>query len=191
MRLFNYARKFIFLHNFLLYKTRASSLHVIIFFCFICLHWNCFDSWHKSKCVNFPLQINGIQQQQQHHQQQQSQTTICNLRRYHRRRRFQRNELLSPLVKSHRQRNNMWTRLLCRWQTKRHTLKVSDLYLYQSLFPHLSNRSVYDRVLQSAQEKKSRSFNSQNSSIDFLPFFSARHRDCCKNRCRNWFGTEA
>lgn len=80
-------------------------------------------SWHssKKKCVNFFLQINGFQ------------PTITIKRRMVQRHRLQKSEQLSAPAKSHRRHQNNWsTRLSCRWQIKRHTLKVSDLY--QSVF---------------------------------------------------------
>lgn len=73
------------------------------------------------------MQINGFQQ------------TII-FKRHHRRQ-FQRNELQSQPTKSHRRHRNMWTRLARRWQIKRHTLKVSDLY--QSLFFFLLNHRSF------------------------------------------------
>lgn len=71
-----------------------------------------------------------------------SHRTITIQRRMVHRHRFPRSEQLSAPTKSHRRHQNNWsTRLSCRRQVKRHTLKVSDLY--QTLFTLLATRDHF------------------------------------------------
>lgn len=128
---FNYAKVHI-LHNFYVFVLFASLNKIQSGMTLI-----------KTGVCEFHLQINGFQQTIIFKPPQQQQQ----LYRLHRRR-FQRNELLSSLAKSHRRQRNMWTRLVRRWQLKRHTLKVSDLYQSLSILFHL-NKSQQSLALRS------------------------------------------
>lgn len=114
------------------------------------------------------LQINAFQQ-----------TIIFNRRLYHLRLRFQRNELLSLLAKSHRRQQNMWTRLPRRWQIKRHTLKVSDLYQSLSLLTthsssFASRSHATERRCITSRWKKNKNETFFKAILKFIYYYSSK-----------------
>lgn len=110
---------FLFFENF-------NILHDFFF-----LDWNNrmhATKWQKIKCVNIFIYLSIYSQIKDF------QLIIFRKRQMYRLRRpFQRNGLLTLPAKIHRQQHqSMWTRLVRRWQTEHHTLKVSNHY--QSFF---------------------------------------------------------
>lgn len=117
-------------------------------------------SWHssKKKCVNFFLQINGFQ------------PTITIKRRMVQRHQFRKSEQLSAPAKSHRRHQNNWsTRLSCRWQIKRHTLKVSDLY--HSVFILLVTHEIALHLVLRKSLANGKSNNNKNNNAMLIFIF--------------------